>query len=88
MRYFLLFCTLLVSSLLRPVQAAASPELLDRIVAVVDNQIILWSEVNFRVALELEQSGQARFLDPSALESLLDSLREQTLDAMIDEQGS
>ena len=32
-------------------RAGALPELIDRIVATVDNHTILWSELNYRTAL-------------------------------------
>ena len=36
---------------------AQPPELLDRIVAVVDDEVILWSELNMRVLMEMQQAG-------------------------------
>ncbi len=61
--------------------AGAAPELLDRIVAVVDNQVILWSEVNFRVLLELQERGYRQQPNPEELARL----RQQALAQMIDE---
>lgn len=61
---------------------AAVPELIDRIVAVVDNQVILWSELNYRLRFELERQG----FTSSPEEEMLDSLRSRVLDEMIDEQ--
>ena len=59
----------------------AAPELLDRIVAVVDDQVILWSELNLRLSLELQQQGLG-FIGPEEVALY----RERTLDSMIDEQ--
>ena len=59
---------------------APPPELLDRIVAVVDDEVILWSELNFRVLEEMRLAGGY----PSIAE--IERRRVQTLDAMIDEQ--
>ena len=56
--------------------------LLDRIVAVIDQEVILWSELNFRIELELQQSGRTR-MPP---EEDLKRMRKQALDAMVDEQ--
>jgi peptidyl-prolyl cis-trans isomerase SurA len=61
--------------------AAAVPELIDRIVGVVDNQIILWSELNYRMRFELEERGYADYADPERL----DSLRTAVLNEMVDE---
>ena len=60
----------------------AAPELIDRITAVVDDEIILWSELNYRLQVVLQESGY-RVL-PAAAE--LDSLRGQVLKSMVDEQ--
>ena len=75
--YIIAFISLIVSA---PCPAAA-PELIDRIVAVIDNQAILWSELNYRLRFELEQQGYAQYADPQRL----DALREHVLDDMIDE---
>ena len=80
MRYSL-FCFALILGLGAVLPAGASPVLLDRIVASVDNQVILWSEVDFRVRLELQQRGYRQ--DPSPTE--MARLQEQTLADMIDE---
>ena len=72
---------LLVCPLAGPRPAEAVPELLDRIVAVVDDQVILWSELNLRLSLELQQQGLT-YLGPDEIASR----RERTLDEMIDEQ--
>jgi len=80
MRRFI--CTIALVSLIGPSSCpAAAPELIDRIVAVVDNQAILWSELNYRLRFELEQRGYAEYADPQQL----DALREHVLDEMIDE---
>jgi len=62
--------------------ASAAPILIDRIVAVVDNQVILWSELDTRVRAEVRDRGASAILSPAAL----DSLRQRVLDEMIDEQ--
>lgn len=72
--------TLAAVLLLAPATWGA-PELLDRIVAVVDDQVILWSELNFRVLLGLEQQGRS-YVPPEQL----DDLRAETLERMIDER--
>ena len=61
--------------------AEAVPELLDRIVAVVDDQVILWSELNLRLSLELQQQ-RLTYLGPDEIARR----RERTLNEMIDEQ--
>ncbi len=71
----------LVSLLGTPRPADAVPELLDRIVAVVDDQVILWSELNLRLSLELQQQGLT-YLGPEEI----DRRRQRTLTEMIDEQ--
>ena len=58
------------------------PELIDRIVATVDNHTILWSELNYRLRFEAEQRGISVFVDSEDLAAL----RREILDAMIDEQ--
>jgi len=63
-------------------RADAAPELLDRIVAVVDDQVVLWSELNLRTQLELQSQGRnPRFL----VESELDVERRRILEEMVDE---
>ena len=72
---------LLAAPLASPKPADAVPELLDRIVAVVDDQVILWSELNLRLSLEVQQLGLT-YLDPEEISRR----RERTLNEMIDEQ--
>lgn len=72
---------LLVLPLGNPGPAEAVPELLDRIVAVVDDQVILWSELNLRLSLELQQQGLT-YLGPDEVARR----RERTLNEMMDEQ--
>jgi len=62
--------------------AEAEPQLLDRIVAVIDEEVILWSELSLRVRMELQHEGRGAYLTPAALDERLD----RTLDAMIDER--
>lgn len=80
MRYSLC-CFALILGLGSALPAGALPELLDRIVAVVDNQVILWSEVNFRVLLELQERGYRQQPGPEELARL----RQRALRQMIDE---
>ena len=49
---------------------AESPELLDRIVAQVDESVILWSELNLRVFTELEQVSDPRLVSPERIAEL------------------
>ena len=58
----------------------ASPEFIDRIVASVDNHIILWSELNYRLRFEIE----ARELSPYAPADTLTALRQEVLNDMVD----
>jgi len=62
--------------------AAAAPELLDRIVAQVDESVILWSELNLRLLMELQQEGDPRFMSPEAIAGH----RKRALSAMVDEE--
>lgn len=78
---------LILLALLLPVGLSAAapsarPELIDRIVAVIDDNVILWSELNYRLRMELEERGSATYLDQAALTGL----RRQVLDQMVDEQ--
>ena len=57
--------------------ATFSQEVLDRIVAVVDNEIILQSELDFQAALFASQRG----IDPNSV-----GLKDQLLKSMIDEK--
>ena len=63
-------------------RAGALPELIDRIVATVDNHTILWSELNYRLRFEAEQRGISVFIESEQIKAL----RREILDAMIDEQ--
>ena len=71
---------LLCSVAVAPRGAGAAPELLDRIVAVIDDEVVLWSELNLRLSLELQQQGLLPNPDDLAQH------RERTLENMIDEQ--
>ncbi len=77
-----LFLVTVVATIVGPsrVAPAPPPELLDRIVAVVDDEVILWSELNFRVLEEMRMAGGY----PSMAE--IERRRVLTLDTMIDEQ--
>ncbi len=77
-----LFLVTVVITIVAPSKAEASapPELLDRIVAVVDDEVILWSELNFRVLEEMRLAGGY----PSVAE--IERRRVLNLDTMMDEQ--
>ena len=77
-RPLLALCTVLFAA----PQAWAAPELIDRIVATVDHQTILWSELNYRLRFEAEQRGLSSYVDPGKLEAL----RSEVLVDMVDEQ--
>ena len=68
--------------LFAPSAALSAPELIDRIVATVDNQAILWSELNYRLRFEAEQRGLSSFVEPDRLEAL----RSEVLEDMVNEQ--
>ena len=61
--------------------AADAPELLDRVVATVDGEAILWSELNLRLEIELRQQGLGLYLTPEEVTRR----RRNTLESMIDE---
>ena len=61
---------------------AESPALLDRIVAQVDESVILWSELNLRVLTELEQVSDPRLVSPERIAEL----RKRALSAMVDDE--
>ena len=63
--------------------AAASPELLDRIIAVVDDEAILWSDLNYRLQMDIEQGNSYDYL---LNEDKLKAKRAEILEGMIDEQ--
>lgn len=52
------FGSLLPLLLLVAGEALCEPHLLDRIVAVVDDQVVLWSDLELRTLLELQQDGR------------------------------
>ncbi len=73
---------LLAWGALLPSPAPAEPELLERIVAVVDDQVVLWSELELRTLLELQQQGRnPAFLDPVEVAGE----RRRVLEEMVDE---
>ena len=72
---------LLIFHLALPSAARAEPVLIDRIVAVIDNQVILWSELNFRLEMALRQEGRRYISDEDRAE-----YTENLLNAMIDRQ--
>ena len=57
-------------------------QLVDRIVAVVDDDIILWSELQKEVYFQLLQRG----LSPEGNEDLIEQMQQEILTAMIDNQ--
>ena len=73
------FCAVLFFA---PSVALGAPELIDRIVATVDNHTILWSELNYRLRFEVEQRGLSSFVEPNRL----DALRSEILEDMVDER--
>jgi peptidyl-prolyl cis-trans isomerase SurA len=79
---FLLVVALLAPAGLCAIETAGQPDLIDRIVAVVDDHVILWSELNYRVRQELEQQGSGAYVDPRTV----DALRRKALDEMVNEQ--
>ncbi|MDP6698572.1 MAG: peptidylprolyl isomerase, partial [Candidatus Latescibacteria bacterium] len=77
-----LLSALCAALLFAPGAALGAPELIDRIVATVDSQTILWSELNYRLRFEAEQRGLSSFVEPGRLEAL----RREVLEDMVDEQ--
>lgn len=77
-----LLSALCAALLFAPGAALGAPELIDRIVATVDNQTILWSELNYRLRFEAEQRGLSSFVEPGRLEAV----RREVLEDMVDEQ--
>jgi len=73
---------LILACLTRPGPATAQPQLLDRIVAVIDDEVILWSELSLRVRLELQQEGRGAYVTPREL----DLRMERVLTEMVDER--
>ncbi|MDA0336083.1 MAG: peptidylprolyl isomerase [bacterium] len=60
----------------------AEPELLDRIAAVIDDEVVLWSELNLRTQLDLQEQGR----NPMFLaEEVLVRERQRVITEMIDE---
>ena len=57
-------------------------ELIDRIVASVDNYVILWSELNYRLRFEMEALKLTVYSPPDSIEAL----RLKVLKDMVDEQ--
>jgi len=81
-RASLALACLALTYLVRPALATAQPQLLDRIVAVVDEEVILWSELSLRVRLELQQEGRGLYVSPGEL----DLRMERVLGEMVDER--
>ncbi|MGY8824729.1 MAG: peptidylprolyl isomerase [Candidatus Latescibacterota bacterium] len=75
-------CLLSAATLLCAAPAFAAPELIDRIVASVDNHIILWSELNYRLRFEVEARQLTAYVPPDTLTAL----RQEVLSNMVDEQ--
>ena len=73
---------LLACGALLPARAPAAPELLDRIVGVVDDQVVLWSELELRTLMEFARTGRnPAFLDPGEVAGE----RRRVLEEMVDE---
>ena len=73
----------LVAALLFSVPySARAAELIDRIVASVDNYVILWSELNYRLRFEMEALNLTVYSPPDSI----NALRLQVLEDMVDEQ--
>ena len=62
--------------------SARAAELIDRIVASVDNYVILWSELNYRLRFEMEALNLTVYSPPDSIKAL----RLQVLEDMVDEQ--
>jgi peptidyl-prolyl cis-trans isomerase SurA len=73
---------ILVALCLLAGRAGAEPELLDRIVGVVDDQVVLWSELNLRTQLDLQAQGRNPMFLP---EAELVAENQRVLTGMIDE---
>ena len=69
------------ASALAAASPASSPELLDRIVAFVDDEAILWSELNLRLQIELQEEGMLSV----PTEAEIRRRRAGMLDTMLDE---
>lgn len=66
-----------------PSSGDAKPELLDRIVAVIDEEVVLWSELTLRTQMDLEQQQR----NPGYMTELqLQSEMQRVLDEMVDER--
>jgi peptidyl-prolyl cis-trans isomerase SurA len=73
---------ILVALCLLAGRAGAEPELLDRIVGVVDDQVVLWSELNLRTQLDLQAQGRNPMFLP---ETEIVAENQRVLTGMIDE---
>jgi peptidyl-prolyl cis-trans isomerase SurA len=66
-----------------PAACDAKPELLDRIVAVVDDEVILWSELTLRTQMDLQQQQR----NPAYLNQIqLQGEMQRILEDMVDER--
>ena len=73
--------TVVISSLLFAAAATAKPALLDRVVAIVDDDVVLLSELNQRMATVYEQIQQSGTQPPAEK-----VIREQVLERLISER--
>ena len=73
---------LVVALLCSAPTSARAAELIDRIVASVDNYVILWSELNYRLRFEMEALNLTVYSPPDSIETL----RLRVLEDMVDEQ--
>ena len=75
-------CSYLCLILIFPISPSSAAELIDRIVASVDHNVILWSELNYRLRFEMETRG----LSPYSPQEKIEDLRAELLKGMVDER--
>ena len=69
--------------LVAPTPGHGKPELLDRIVAVVDEEVILWSELTLRTQMDLQQQQRnPAYMNPTQLQGEM----QRVLNEMVDER--
>ncbi|MED5415442.1 MAG: SurA N-terminal domain-containing protein, partial [Candidatus Latescibacterota bacterium] len=69
--------------LVAPKPGHGKPELLDRIVAVVDEEVILWSELTLRTQMDLQQQQRnPAYMNPTQLQGEM----QRVLNEMVDER--
>lgn len=82
MQRFFYILSLVAALLCLSPHSARAAELIDRIVASVDNYVILWSELNYRLRFEMDALNLTVYSPPDSIEAL----RLQVLEDMVDEQ--